>query len=260
MPDYIAALVSIVLAYMTIAYVVSVWRKRTDIADAAWGLGFVIAAWSAYWIAQPHHISALLVNILVSLWGLRLTYHIFRRIQKRPEDERYVAMRQKWKSRKALQTYLRVFLAQGLLLSLIVAPVFVLHWAQGADGHIWTIAGSSLWLLGFLFEAIGDKQLQSFVSNPKNKGKLMTQGLWKYTRHPNYFGEVTQWWGIFVVGLSAGMSGLWGVIGPLVISFLILKVSGVPLLERKMKDHPDFAAYAARTSRFIPLPQKRIQP
>jgi steroid 5-alpha reductase family enzyme len=256
MMHYYLMIVAAVLVYMTLWYNVSLLLKRSDVADIAWGLGFIFVAWFAYLSTNtsPGKL-AILVNILVTVWGLRLAVHIFLRNKGKTEDKRYIEMRQKWGKWAALRTYTNVFLGQGALLILIATPVILVN-HSASPTLSWQGVGLGIWLIGFFFEAVGDWQLSRFIKNPANKGKLMTFGLWKYTRHPNYFGEVTQWWGIFILTCTQ-FTALWSIIGPLTITILILKVSGIPLLERKMKDNPEFAAYAQKTSIFVPMPPRK---
>jgi steroid 5-alpha reductase family enzyme len=145
---------------------------------------------------------------------------------------------------------------QGLFLFLIILPVLFINKNAGEGLGLLDIVGFVVWLIGFYFEAVGDAQLAKFIQNPANKGKLMQGGLWAYTRHPNYFGEVVQWWGLWLLALSVPHS-LFTVVGPITITMLILKVSGVPMLEKRMRSHPDFPAYADRVSKFFPLPPKQ---
>lgn len=230
--------------------------RRSDVADIAWGLGFAVAAWAAYALKTPAGNLAPIINILVTIWGIRLATHIFLRNRGRPEDKRYVEMRKKWGGNAALLTYVRVFLGQGALLLLIATPVLFANYQGNTAVAPWQVAGVGIWLVGFFFETTGDWQLKQFIRNPANRGRLMTKGLWRYTRHPNYFGEVTQWWGIWLISLGS-IPALIGIVGPLTITFLILKVSGIPLLEASMRSNPEFETYAQRTSKFLPLPPRR---
>ena len=246
-----------VFTYMTLWFLVSVAIKRNDIADTAWGLGFAVVAWTAYVLGAPSGWLPLIINILVSIWGIRLASHIYIRNKGKKEDSRYTEMRERWGSSAALQSYIRVFLTQGALLLFIALPVILVNIGTlPRSTFVWQYLGLGIWAVGFFFEAIGDLQLSRFIKNPANKGHLMRQGLWRYTRHPNYFGEVTQWWGIFLASLGAPIFTI-GVLGPIVITALILKISGIPLLEKKMKNNPEFANYARRTSVFFPLPERR---
>jgi len=241
------------LGYMTMWFVVSIVKKRNDVADIAWGLGFVLMAWLSF-IISGFSFKALTVNILVTIWGLRLAWHIYNRNKNKPEDSRYLEWRKAWKN-FYLRSYTQVFLLQGILLFIISLPVIYVNHSASSGFGVLEMVGFLIWTLGFYFESTGDRQLKEFISNPGNKGKLMDKGLWQYSRHPNYFGEVTQWWGIFIIALSVSGS-LFTIIGPLTITILILFVSGVPLLEKKYAGRPDFEEYKKRTSIFLPLPPK----
>ena len=239
--------------YMAFWFVVSIIKKRNDVADIAWGFGFIVMAWLSFFLTG-FSFKALLVNGLVSIWGLRLALHIYRRIKNKPEDSRYLEWRKTWKN-FYVRSFLQVFLLQGIFLYLISLPVVFINYSASNAFGITEIVGLVVWIIGFYFESMGDKQLKEFVSDPANKGKLMDKGLWRYTRHPNYFGEVTQWWGIFIIALSIPGS-FFTVIGPLTITILILFVSGIPLLEKKYEGRPDFEDYKKRTSVFFPLPPR----
>jgi len=253
--SYYTALILLLFAYMSLWYLVSLVKKRNDVADIAWGLGFVLMTWTSYFISGNSGMRGLLVGVLVSIWGLRLAWHIYNRNRGKPEDYRYLAWRKEWGKWFYLRSYAQIYLLQGALLFLIVLPVLLINKNAGGDIGLLDFLGVAVWLFGFYFESVGDAQLARFIKNPENKGKLMQSGLWAYTRHPNYFGEVTQWWGIWLVALSVS-GGLLGIIGPITITFLILKVSGIPMLEKKMEENPDFAEYKSKTSVFIPLPRK----
>jgi len=253
--NYFITLIAILFAYMSLWFVVSLIKKRNDVADVAWGLGFVIMAWGSFFLSGNSGTRALLVGVLVSIWGLRLAWHIHSRNKGKTEDYRYLAWRKEWGKFFYIRSYFQVYLLQGIFLFLIVSPVLLINKSAGTALGLLDIVGVSVWLVGFYFETIGDAQLARFIKDPANKGKLMQRGLWAYTRHPNYFGEVTLWWGIGLIALSVP-SGWLGIIGPLTITFLILKVSGIPMLEKKMVEHPDFAEYKKRTSIFFPLPRK----
>jgi len=238
---------------MTFWFVISVIKKRNDVVDVAWGLGFVFMVWLSFFISG-FSIKAVLVNGLVTVWGLRLTWHIYSRNKNKSEDPRYLQWRKTWKA-FYLRSFVQVFMLQGVFLFLISLPaLFINHSASNAFGIVDSI-GLLFWGLGFYFESVGDYQLKQFIINPANKGKLMNQGLWRYSRHPNYFGEVTQWWGIFIFALSIPL-GFLTIVGPMTITFLILFLSGVPLLEKKYKGRKDFEEYKKRTSIFIPLPPR----
>jgi len=240
---------------MSLWFVFSLVKKRNDVADVAWGLGFVLIAWSSFFITGNFSIRSLLVNILVSIWGLRLAWHIYSRNKGKTEDYRYLAWRKEWGSWFYLRSYFQVYILQGVLLYLIILPVLLINNNVGVNLNFIDGLGVSVWLIGFFFESRGDAQLRNFIKNPINKGHLMQSGLWQYTRHPNYFGEVTQWWGLWLIATNTP-NGWLSIIGPITITILILKVSGIPLLEKKMAENPEFIEYKKRTSVFIPFPRK----
>ena len=251
--SYFVTLALVLFAYMSLWFVASLLKKRNDVADVAWGLGFVLMTWASFFLSGDSGTRGILVGALVSIWGLRLAWHIHTRNKGKAEDYRYQAWRKEWGKWFYIRSYFQVYLLQGVFLFLIVLPVLLINKSAGAQLGILDFVGVAVWLVGFYFEAVGDAQLARFIKNPANKGRLMQSGLWAYTRHPNYFGEVMQWWGIWLVALSVP-SGWLSIIGPITITFLILKVSGIPMLEKKMEENPDFAEYKRKTSVFIPLP------
>lgn len=256
--NYYLALALILFCYMNVWFILSLIKKRNDVADIAWGLGFILMAWTSFFLLQNFNIQGLLVALLISIWGIRLSIHIHKRNKGKIEDYRYLAWRKEWGKWFYIRSYLQVYILQGFLLFLIVFPVLIINKnIISSSIGIFEIIGVLVWLFGFYFEVVGDAQLTRFIKNPLNKGKLMQEGLWTYTRHPNYFGEVMLWWGLWIISLSAPLS-LIGIIGPLTITFLILKVSGVPMLEKKMQEHPDFAEYKKRASMFFPLLPRKI--
>lgn len=221
-------------------------KKRSDLADQAWGLGFVVIAWTGYFL-NPVSWSGLLVNLMVTIWGLRLFIHIFLRHRNRKEDFRYQKMKEGWNNQNPLQIYLKVFLLQGAILYIIASPILWIHTHPGP--LFWPAA--LLWASGFLLETISDIELYRFQKNPKNRGKLLQTGLWSYSRHPNYLGEIIQWLAIWVFITPLPYSWIFS-ISPLLLAFLIIKVSGIAPLEEKMRNHPDFAIYAKKTPILIP--------
>ena len=248
------ALIALALfLYMSAWFIVACFLKRNDVADIAWGLGFVLMSWITFLVSE-HSARSVLVNVLVTIWGLRLVWHIARRNLRKPEDSRYAAWRASWKH-FYIRSYLQIFMLQGLFLFVILVPVLFIHASSRSPLGLLDVCGLIIWAIGFFFESVGDRQLKDFLADPANKGKIMDRGLWKYSRHPNYFGEVLQWWGIFLCALSLPY-GYFTIIGPLLITFLILFVSGVPMLEKKYAGRADFEAYKKRTSMFIPLPPR----
>lgn len=253
--NYYPTLILVLFIYMSLWFVVSLIKKRNDVADVAWGLGFILMTWTSFFLSGDSGTRGLLVGVLVSIWGLRLAWHIHARNKGKAEDYRYLAWRKEWGKWFYLRSYVQVYLLQGMFLFLIVMPVLLINKSAGTALGLLDFLGVTVWLFGFYFESVGDAQLARFIKDPANKGKLMQGGLWAYTRHPNYFGEVTQWWGLWIIAFSVP-NGWVGIIGPVTITFLILKVSGIPMLEKKMEENPEFAEYKRKTSVFIPLPRK----
>ncbi|WP_164931501.1 DUF1295 domain-containing protein [Longirhabdus pacifica] len=249
-----------VLLYMTVFWLIAQWKNDLSVVDIAWGGGFVVIATALLFTAADYHIRQIVVTVLVAIWGLRLLGYLYLRNRGTGEDYRYTAMRKRWlakgKSVK-LTSYVRVYLGQGIIMTILAYPIIAVHaWDEGTALGVLDYVGIALWITGFLFEMIGDAQLAAFKKNPANKGKIMTTGLWKYTRHPNYFGEALLWWGVFVIVISVP-SGWSAIFAPAALTFLLIKVSGVRLLEKKAMQKPEFRAYAKRTSVFIPwFPKK----
>ena len=249
-----------VLAFMTIVFAISRVLKRTDVVDAAWGPAFVVAAVSAF-LLNPYELQVgfnvqTVLTVLIIIWAARLSYSIIARLLKKPEDLRYVELRKQWKGSEFINTYLRIFVAQALLATIISSAVIHTNLSLMTLPGVFAFVGFAVWVIGFGFEAIGDLQLKKFLANPKNKGKLMTRGLWAYTRHPNYFGEATMWWGVFLIALSTPFGWL-GIITPVVITYLLLFVSGVPMTEKAFEGKPGWNDYKKQTSIFLPLPPKK---
>jgi steroid 5-alpha reductase family enzyme len=257
----LAALV--IFIYFLIFFVVATIIKNNSIVDIGWGLGFVVTAWILFFVKADFGIDKIIVNVLVSLWGLRLFYYILRRNIFAEEDFRYKKWRQDWGKWVVPRAFLQVFMLQGLFMFVVGLGVFWINVTPGLDsGFSWflVILGILVWLVGYFFEVVGDRQLKKHIANKNKTQKLMTTGLWKYTRHPNYFGEAVMWWGLFIIVLAMPTNSFWkylAIISPIVITYLLRFVSGVPMLERKMKEAPGWDEYANKTNAFIPwFPKK----
>jgi len=253
MHNSLHAAAAAVLVYMLIWFIVSLALKRNDVADVAWGGGFIVAALAALVSWGAVTARAILVVTLVVIWGLRLSLHIGFRNRGKGEDARYRKWREEWGRYATLRSFFQIFILQGVLLLVISLPVIRAITAPDTPFTLMDLLGASGWLLGFLFEAVGDWQLLQFKKERANKGKVITTGLWRYSRHPNYFGEVTLWWGVFLLALAAP-GGWMTIAGPVTITLLILGVSGIPMLEKKYEGNAEFDEYKRRTSAFFPLP------
>lgn len=250
-----AALVIAILMVGT--WLLSLVLKNASIVDITWGLGFVAVAWSGRIDTDGNAARQWLLTVLVSVWGVRLAGYLFWRNHGKGEDFRYRAMRKHWGQRFGLVSLVTVFALQGTLMWIVSLPVQLGQARATAIGPLAYI-GAAVWLIGIGFEAVGDLQLARFKADPSNAGRVMDQGLWRYTRHPNYFGDSLVWWGIALIAAETG-TGAWGLIGAAVMTVLLLKVSGVALLEKSLVKRRDgYREYVARTSAFVPLPPKRL--
>lgn len=242
-------------ALFTAAWAWSALRRDASVVDVFWGLGFVLTAWVWRAALESGHPRAWLVLAMVTLWGVRLAAHIGRRNHGRGEDPRYAAMRARSPRTFTATSLVTVFALQAALLLVIALPVWAALSPAAPPLGALDAAGALVWLAGFLFEAVGDAQLAAFKADPANRGRVMDRGLWRWTRHPNYFGEALLWWGIGLVALSVSGSA-WTLAGPALLTFLLLRVSGVAMLERQMDARPGWREYAARTSAFVPWPPR----
>jgi len=248
----------IVIALMLCLWLLSLKLKDASIMDIFWGPGFILVAWVSYFMADGFLGRRLLVAFLVTLWGLRLALHIAIRNLGKGEDRRYRAWREAYGNRFWWISFFKVFFLQGILLWVISLGVQTVQMASAPGKFVWLDAlGCVVWAVGFVFEAVGDWQLQKFRSDPGSKGKVMDRGLWAYTRHPNYFGESLIWWGLFLITLT-DISNFWTVISPLIMTYLLLRVSGVAMLERDISERrPEYQAYIRRTPAFLPCFPKK---
>jgi len=243
-------------AFVSGLFILSLVLKRNDIADVAWGTGIFIVALVSYFSGTQNGLS-LLLTILAGLWGVRLTLRIYLRNRKKPEDFRYKKWRDDWGRWFYVRSYFQVYLLQGLLMVAVGYPfIHASLLGEGYGLNVLTYLGLIIWCVGYFFEVVGDWQLDTFIANKPAPGEILTSGLWKYTRHPNYFGEVTMWWGIWLT-VSVLPFGYLALVSPLAITFLILKVSGIPMLEKAFADNPAFQEYKKNTSAFFPLPPKK---
>ena len=249
-----------VFLMMVIGWLISLRYRNVTIVDSLWGLGFVLIAWITFLLSEGFIGRRLLIVVLVSLWGIRLSVFLSRRNWGAGEDPRYGEWRKKSGERFWLVSLFKVFLLQAIFLWVISLVLQIGQLSSTPDRFTWLdMLGVFIWGAGFFFEAVGDWQLARFKADPSTKGRVMDQGLWAYTRHPNYFGEFLIWWGFFVITLSTPNSW-WTIISPLIVTAVLLKMTGIPLTESTIvKTRPGYKDYIERTSAFVPwFPKKEI--
>ena len=247
----------VIAALMVCTWVISVVLRNASIVDIVWGLGFVAVAWTGRIASHGNDGRQWLLTVLTSVWGLRLAGYLFWRNHGKGEDFRYRAMRKHWGARFPVVSLFTVFGLQGVLMWVVSLPLQLGQPRETPDVGVVGIIGAALWAVGLAFEAVGDAQLARFKSDPANAGKVMNRGLWRYTRHPNYFGDAVVWWGLALIAAETG-SGAWGLIGAGVMTLLLRRVSGVTLLEKSLvKRREGYTDYVATTSPFVPLPPRR---
>ncbi|HUS86989.1 MAG TPA: DUF1295 domain-containing protein [Bacteroidales bacterium] len=250
----------VVLTMMTIIWIISVIIRNASIVDIFWGTSFVLANLVYLLSSDSISIRQIILLILVAIWGFRLSIYIVIRNKGKGEDFRYRQFRKNWGEHRYWWISLfQVFLLQGVLSWLVSAPLAAINYFSGESSlNILDFLGLFIWLVGFIFESGGDYQLARFKANPANKGKILDTGFWRLTRHPNYFGDSAVWWGFGLICIASG--SYIPVLGSLLMTFLIIRISGVYILEKSLKnDKPGYAEYVYRTSAFIPwLPRKKI--
>ena len=247
--------IAVVGAFMTLLYIVSLIRRDNGTADIGYGIAVMLGALSAHLVVDASFVAAAL-SLLVFVWALRLSTRIYRKNRGKPEDFRYRAWRDAWGRTFVIRSFLQIYMLQGAVALIIASPVILTIAFPAAPFMPLVIIGISLWFAGFVFEAVGDAQLDRFITDPANKGRIMMSGLWRYSRHPNYFGESLMWWGIAVAASSATSFPVYVLASPVLITYLLLYVSGVPMLEKRWVGNPEWDAYAKRTSVFVPLPPR----
>lgn len=248
------------LALFTVFFAVGARTGRHRVVDVAWGLAFTAVALVSFALSSGHGDPGrrALALALTAVWGLRLAAHIGSRSRGKPEDPRYEKLLSKAPGSPLWYAFTHVYLLQAALVWFISLPVQVAQYGRGTLGPL-AIVAVVLWLIGFVFEAVGDWQLTRFKADPAHRGKLMTTGLWRYTRHPNYFGDACVWWGLFLLAADQ-WAGLCTIASPIVMTLLLTAGSGMRLTDRHMADtRPEYAEYMRRTSGFIPLPPRHAR-
>jgi steroid 5-alpha reductase family enzyme len=238
------------VVFFLFAFTVGTLKKNHGLVDIAWGMGFVVTGLAALFSSEITLVKLVGFGMML-IWGLRLSIYLFIRNWGKTEDKRYTDMRKRWVKHPYLYSFLNVYALQAVLLFLINQPYYQLAFLKDPQFTLVSFIALFFWVIGFIFEVLGDKQLADFRKDPTNKGKLITTGLWSITRHPNYFGEALMWWSMAMYTVSVG-APIWVLLSALLITLFLRYVSGVPLLEKKYKDREDFKIYAKNTSVFIP--------
>ena len=241
-----------IFVYMLSFYLIAQVMKNNSIVDIGWGPGFIVISTVLLLRNGVYTITQLSIYAMILLWGLRLSTYIYFRNKGKGEDFRYAAWRKQWGAKAPLIAFFKVFMLQGAIMFIIAWPIIIAFSDFAQVNYYLLISGLIIFMAGLLFEAIGDFQLQRFKSRKENSGKIITSGLWKYTRHPNYFGEALLWWGIALPALNSHL-GWTALFSPLIMGLLLLFVSGVPMLEKKYEGRPDWEEYKRKTPKFIPF-------
>jgi steroid 5-alpha reductase family enzyme len=248
---------AVAVAVMVFVWILSLRLRDVSIVDIAWGgvgAGIAFFSFLAAGGSTPRRI---LITSMVILWGIRLALHIGIRKKGSPEDFRYAAMRAEHGSAFPLRSLFTIFLLQAFLIWVVTLPVQVTQLAaEPAHLGFLDLAGGLVWLVGFAWESVADLQLARFLSDPANRGKVMDRGLWAFSRHPNYFGEVVLWWGAYLVALSTPWAWV-TIVSPILVTYLLMNLSGVPLLEDALLDRrAGYREYVERTNAFFPWPPR----
>ncbi len=244
-----------VVLVLSITFAIALKVGRHSVIDVAWGLGFVAVALVGAVLFDGDPTTRAVVAVLVTAWGLRLAVHIGLRGRGHGEDPRYVKLLSRARGNRTLYAIRTVYLPQGVALWFISLPV---QFAQREPDPMTWISwlGVAVWAIGFAFEAVSDWQLVRFKADPANRGQVMNRGLWRYSRHPNYFGDAVVWWGLFLIA-AAHFPGCLTVLSPLLMTYTLTNVTGKPVMERQLGDRPGYAGYIRSTSGFIPLPPRK---
>jgi len=250
--QYLLLMLLVPVATFSLAYVIARLTGKVTFLDAAWGLGYVLIAWIGFFAYSPRELPNLLLALAVSLWGLRLAWYVVKRITKTGEDKRYQEILKGYGENAQAKAFLRLFMLQAVLQYIISAAILRMNTIDPKPVGVTTWLGLLIFAVGFFFEAVADAQLAVFKRDQKNKGKILQSGLWKTSRHPNYFGESLVWLGLAVMSFAYPWGWL-ALISPAVITYLLLFVSGIPIQEKGKDQNPAWREYASKTPRFVPF-------
>ncbi|HRF75256.1 MAG TPA: DUF1295 domain-containing protein [Chitinophagales bacterium] len=247
----------LIAVFMTAVWLLSLYKQDMSLVDGFWGLGFV--AVTHHWFFRLDEITPkqFVIAYLITLWGLRLAVYIFYRNRGKGEDPRYVAFRNDWKEKTWYISFYKVFMLQGFLQFVLLLPIIFIMYNGDEKLSVINCIGVLLWTLGWIFETAADYQMLRFKKNPANKGKVMDKGLWYFSRHPNYFGEVCVWWGIFLISMNTEWQTFIGILSPILITYMLLKVSGITMLEKRYEGNDAYSVYKRTTNPFLPWFKKK---
>lgn len=246
----VSSIIISVLIFVNIFFLIAVARKNFAVIDIGWGLGFILISLIAY-LHHPLSFKNAVLLLAVVFWGTRLALYIFNRGRGKGEDHRYAKFREEWQPYPNLQAWIKVFMFQGILMMVVTLPVTVGMTFESKNMSFINYLGVYLWIGGFTFEVMSDHYLNWWKTQPENKGKICTTGPWRYSRFPNYFGEISLWYGVYLMAFEP--KSWWTIIGPITINFLIVKVTGIPLLEKHYANRSEYQEYAKRVPRLIPF-------
>lgn len=259
--DLIISAFLLSVSYFSLWFVIALFKKRFDVVALAWSSGFIVVVGALYLLKdQSNYFAQSLLLALIIIWGLRLTAYLYVRQSQRPEDNRYVEWRKKMQDPLLAHVFFKIYMLRAVLLVVVVLPLIAALVAdEPFNNDVLLAVGFGIWAAGLVIEVFADGQLAKFLKKNINKKKIMDAALWRYSRHPNYFGEALMWWGIWLISMSL-YPVWWSVFGPLTITSLLLFVTGIPPLEKKYKHNAAYQAYVKRTSAFVPLPPKNKTP
>ena len=244
---------TLIMLLMGVLWVVYLFQRNAGIVDIGWGIGFLLSAWSYFFLGTGDLLKMIILTAMATVWAVRLIAHIYMRYNADKEDPRYTRMRTRWGGDPTDMLFLMMFIFQGLLVVVISVPFFLVDFGSYSDWSQWEFIGIAVWFAGVAGEGLADAQLTNFNKNSENKGKVCQKGLWRFSRHPNYFFEFVVWLGFFLFALPS-YGGIVAITSPLLILFLLLKVSGIPLAEEQSLESKGdlYRDYQQTTSVFIP--------
>jgi steroid 5-alpha reductase family enzyme len=239
----------LILIYLTCMLIIVQSKKDNSIGNFTWGGGVLLVTLYTFLISN-HSARSLLLTSLICIWAFRLIYYVYSRYKK-GADPRFVEWQKQWGQYALFISFWWIFIMNGIMLTIMSVPSVLVNRSFIPHLNLLDFIGLMIWLVGFCCESVADWQLYAFMKNPMNKGKIMKEGLWHYSRHPNYFGEITMWWGIFCIALSVPYGWI-ALVAPITITVLLVFFTGVPMLERVFKDNPEYQEYKKHTSMLIP--------